>query len=67
MKGYDQRPENPDNWLSDMAEENRQFVKVIHLPIGQAWIEQTNSEKEEWEHEHHPETPEASEVSETEN
>ena len=56
IKGYDQRPVNPDNWLHDGAEENRQFVKVIHLPIGQAWAECTNEEKEQWEEEHKPET-----------
>lgn len=54
MKGYDQRVSQPDNWLTDIAEENRQFVKVIHLPIGEAWTECTNEEKEQWEEEHKP-------------
>lgn len=55
MKGYDQRPNNPDNWLHNGAENDRVFVKVIHLPEGQSWIECTNEEKEEWEREHQPE------------
>ena len=56
MKGYDQRVTQPDNWLTDW---NGQFVKVIHLPIGEAWAECTNEEKEEWEREHpQPEPPE---------
>lgn len=57
-KGYDQTPKNPDNWLTDNAEENRQFVKVIHLPIGEEWAECTNEEKEQWEHDHQQPAPE---------
>lgn len=52
MKGYDQRVTQPDNWLHNGAEENRQFVKVVHLPVGQSWTECTNEEKEDWEREH---------------
>lgn len=63
MKGYDQRPQNPDNWLTHLnegeSEEQRQFVKVIHLPIGEAWDEVTDEEKEKWEEEYQqPEPPE---------
>ena len=57
MKGYDQRVSQPDNWLHDGAEENRQFVKVIHLPIGESWTECTDVEKIAWEEEHKPEPP----------
>ena len=58
MIGYDQRVSQPDNWLHDGAEENRQFVKVIHLPIGQEWHECTDAEKVAWEEEHKPAEPE---------
>lgn len=60
MIGYDQRVTQPDNWLHDGAPDyTRQFVKVIHLPIGEAWTECTNEEKEQWEREHPaPEPPE---------
>lgn len=61
MKGYDQTPQNPDNWLTDNAEKNRQFVKIIHLPIGEEWAECTNEAKEEWEREHNPEPEEPEE------
>lgn len=54
IKGYDQRVSQPDNWLHNGAEENRVFVKVVHLPEGQAWAECTNEEKEAWEEEHRP-------------
>lgn len=58
MKGYDQRPVNPDNWLTHLnegeSEEQRQFVKVIHLPIGEAWEEVTDEYYQEWEDEHKP-------------
>lgn len=54
MKGYDQRVSQPDNWLHNGAEENRVFVKVVHLPEGQEWAECTNEEKEAWEEEHRP-------------
>ena len=53
-KGYDQRPTPPNEWLHDGAEDNRQFVKVIHLPIGEVWLECTNADKEQWEEEHRP-------------
>lgn len=56
MKGYDQKVSQPDNWLHDVAEQSRQFVKVIHLPIGESWEECTNEEKEAWEKEHKPES-----------
>ena len=60
-KGYDQRVTQPDNWLHNGAEENRQFVKVIHLPEGQSWSECTNAEKEAWEEEHKPQEEQTNE------
>ena len=61
MKGHDQRVTQPDNWLHNGAEENRQFVKVVHLPIGQEWPECTNAEKEAWEEEHKPQEEQTNE------
>lgn len=59
MKGYDQRPQNPNNWLTHLNdgenEEQRQFVKVIHLPEGQSLAEVTDEAREQWEQEHQPE------------
>ena len=59
MKGYDQRVTNPDNWLTHLnegeSEEQRQFVKVIHLPIGEAWDEVSNEYYEEWCEKYQPE------------
>lgn len=59
MKGYDQRPVNPDNWLTHLnereSEEQRQFVKVIHLPEGQAWDEVTDGYYREWKEKYQPE------------
>ena len=55
MKGYDQRVTKPDNWLTDW---NGTFVKVIHLPIGESWLECTNEEKIAWEEEHKPQEQE---------
>ena len=52
MKGYDQRPQDPNNWLMHLndgdSEEQRQFVKVIHLPEVQAWDEVTDEYYKEW-------------------
>lgn len=64
MIGYDQRVTQPDNWLHNGAEENRQFVKVVHLPVGQEWAECTNEEKEQWEQEHAPKVEEQPETAE---
>lgn len=64
MKGYDQRPQDPNNWLTHLnegeGEEQRQFVKVIHLPEGQAWDEVTDEYYQEWKEKYQPEpeTPE---------
>lgn len=58
MKGYDQRPANPDNWLTALFtedEKDRQFVKVIHLPEGQAWDEVTDEYYQEWKEKYQPE------------
>ena len=49
---HEQKVTQPDNWLHDGAEIDRQFVKFVHLPEGQAWEECTNEEKEDWEREH---------------
>lgn len=49
MIGYEQKVTQPENWLTDMAENDRQFVKVIRLPFGEAWAECTDAEKEAWE------------------
>lgn len=58
MKGYDQRVSNPDNWLTHLFGEDetqRQFVKVIHLLIGQSWDEVSNEYYEEWKEKYQPE------------
>lgn len=59
MKGYDQRPQDPNNWLTHLnegeSEEQRQFVKVIHLPIGEAWDEVTDEYYQEWKEKYQPE------------
>ena len=59
MKGYDQRVTNPDNWLTHLNEgeneKQRQFVKVIHLPIGEAWDEVTDEYYQEWMEKYQPE------------
>lgn len=52
MKFYTQRPSVESNWLTDNAEENRQFWKAAGMPEGQALPECTNEEKEAWECEH---------------
>ena len=61
MKGYDQRVTNPDNWLTHLnegeSEEQRQFVKVIHLPERQAWDEVTDEYYQEWKERYQPEPP----------
>lgn len=60
MKGYDQHVTNPDNWLTALFtedEKDRQFVKVIHLPEGQAWDEVTDEYYQEWKEQYEPETP----------
>ena len=58
MKGYDQRPVNLDNWLTHLndgeSEEQRQFAKVIHLPIGEAWDEVTDEYYQEWHEKYQP-------------
>ena len=58
MKGYDQRVTNPDNWLTHLnegeGEEQRLFVKVIHLPEGQAWDEVTDEYYQEWKEKYQP-------------
>ena len=48
MIGHRQRVSQPDNWLTDMAEEDRQFVKVIYLTEGVYWTEVTDAEKVTW-------------------
>lgn len=58
MKGYDQRPQDPNNWLTHLFGEDeaqRQFVKVIHLPEGQAWEEVTDEYYQEWKEKYQPE------------
>lgn len=58
MKGYDQRVTQPDNWLTALFtedEKDRQFVKVIHLPEGQAWDEVTDVYHQEWKEKYQPE------------
>lgn len=58
MKGYDQRVTQPDNWLTALFtedEKDRQFVKVIHLPEGQAWNEVTDEYYQEWKEKYQPE------------
>lgn len=65
MKGYDQRVTNPDNWLTHLnegeSEEQRQFVKVIHLPEGQAWDEVTDEYYQEWKEKYQPESEQQTE------
>ena len=61
MKGYDQRVTEPDNWLTALFtddEKDRQFVKVIHLPEGQAWDEWTDAQYQAWKEQYEPETSE---------
>ena len=58
MNGYDQRVTQPDNWLTVLFtqdEHDRQFVKVIHLPEGQAWDEWTDAQYQEWKEKYQPE------------
>ena len=58
MNGYDQRVTQPDNWLTALFtedEKDRQFVKVIHLPEGQAWDEVTDEYYQEWKEKYQPE------------
>ena len=57
MKGYDQRVSNEDNWLTALFTDNekdRQFAKVVHLPIGQAWDEWTTEQYNEWQKQYNP-------------
>lgn len=59
IKGYDQRPQGPNNWLTHLndgeSEKQRQFVKVIHLPEGQTWDEVTDEYYKEWSEKYRPE------------
>ena len=58
MKGYDQRPQDPNNWLTNLEGEDetqRQFVKVIHLPEWQAWYEVTDEYYKDWKEKYYPE------------
>ena len=57
MKGYDQRVSNEDNWLTTLFTDNekeRQFAKVVHLPIGQVWDEWTAEQYNEWQDKYNP-------------
>lgn len=62
MKGYDQRPQDPNNWLTHLregdSEGQRQFVKVIHLPIGEVWEEKKDEYYQEWKEKYRPEEAE---------
>ena len=65
MKGYDQRVSQPDNWLTALFtadEKDRQFVKVIHLPEGQAWDEWTTAQYQEWQERYNPQPEETQEA-----
>lgn len=58
MNGYDQRVTQPENWLTKLFtqdEHDRQFVKVVHLPVGQAWDEWTDAQYQEWKEQYQPE------------
>jgi hypothetical protein len=51
MNGYDQRVTQPDNWLTKLFtqdEKERNFVKVIHLPVEEAWDEWTAEQWQAW-------------------
>lgn len=59
MKGKEQRPTPPGEWLYQDSGESRFFAKVVYLPdSAPAWAECTTEEKERWEREHPQPEPE---------
>lgn len=54
MEYIEQKPIPPNEWLYKDEGENRIFAKQISYRSdkGKPWLECTNEEKEQWEHDH---------------